>query len=120
MAFKSWLAKLVLSLFKLLFIYPAILFAILVLGFTDAWKSGVVMLVSALLIRLLLRRDTFISARPVGKAKPKQPGGFPGFYNEGGTSPPQLSDIYFDLASHLKEQEEIIRIIREDERRSTK
>ncbi|RAP75017.1 hypothetical protein [Paenibacillus montanisoli] len=121
MAFKKWLARLLLSLFTLLFIYPAILFAVLVLGFTDAWKPAAVMLASALLLRIILQREVARiqpARKPVRKAKPskRQQGSFPGLYNEDGEPPPQLSDIYFDLATHLREQEEILRIIKEQNR----
>ncbi|SDX73773.1 hypothetical protein [Paenibacillus sp. CF384] len=108
-AFKSLLTKLLILLFTLLFIYPAIVFAMLVLGFTDSWKSGTVMLVSALLLRFILKREV-AKLPPIRRMKQEQLGSFPGVYtNE--ESPPQLSDIYYDIAAKLREEEEIVRIV---------
>ncbi|SFT27793.1 hypothetical protein [Paenibacillus sp. BC26] len=108
-AFKSLLTKLLILLFTLLFIYPAILFAMLVLGFSDSWKSGTVMLVSALLLRFILKREV-AKLPPIRSVKEDRLGSFSGYYNDE-ESPPQLSDIYYDIAAKLKEQEEIVRIV---------
>ncbi|XEC92988.1 hypothetical protein AB6A23_16545 [Paenibacillus tarimensis] len=52
--FKTAVSKLCILLFNYIFIYPAIILSLLVLGLTSSWKSGVVMLVSALLLKIVL------------------------------------------------------------------
>ncbi|MBM7566084.1 hypothetical protein [Paenibacillus sacheonensis] len=131
--FKSFLAKSAIELFLLLFIYPAIGLALLVLGFTSSWKSGTIMLVSALLLRFVLKREAAAirpmrrgkrwGRRPRGKRQRGQTGGnglkdrFPGEF-ERGVSPPQLSDIYADMAAQLREQEALLAMLRQQERRA--
>ncbi|QHT59612.1 hypothetical protein GXP70_06365 [Paenibacillus lycopersici] len=125
--FKSFLTRFTIELFLLLFVYPAIGFALLVLGFTSSWKSGTLMLVSALLLRFALKREAaasrpgFRASRSRGTRRSasrsaKQPNGFGGFYDQG-SAPPQLSDIYQDMATQMREQEALLKIIREQEAR---
>ncbi|MBO7747652.1 hypothetical protein I8J29_26035 [Paenibacillus sp. MWE-103] len=119
-AFTSFLARLLIFLFTAVFIYPAILLAFLVLGFTASWKSGVVMLISALLLLFVLKREAAaLPAVPRGRMRPfgrKRPAvralsRFPGEYDRE-ASPPQLSDIYFDLAARMKEDEELLHMLK--------
>ncbi|WP_141501416.1 hypothetical protein [Paenibacillus luteus] len=46
--------KLLAVLFTLLFIIPAILFSILVLGMTESWQSGTVMLATSILLLIIV------------------------------------------------------------------
>ncbi|MFC4810579.1 hypothetical protein [Paenibacillus sp. GCM10023250] len=120
-AFTSLLARLMIFLFTAVFIYPAMLLAFLVLGFTSSWKSGVVMLVSALLLLFVLKREAAaLPPAPRGRLRPfgrkrrsvRALSRFPGEYDDRETSPPQLSDIYFDLAARMKEDEELLYILK--------
>ncbi|NBD23914.1 hypothetical protein [Paenibacillus glycinis] len=122
--FKSLLTKTLIRLFTAFFVYPAILFACLVLGFTSSWKSGTVMLVSALLLLLVLKREA-AAIRPAGvwrttrKRKPRRgtPAGkrplgyFPDAFDSA-ACPPQLSEIYSDMAAQLREQETLLALLR--------
>jgi len=108
--------KLVVHLFSLLFIFPAILFSILVLCLTDNFKSGMVMLISALILHVIVkfsrysqslsqgdhgleRRETEIfSDRPYEKE-----------------SPPPLVDIYREIDCWNGETEVLHRMIRNRE-----
>jgi hypothetical protein len=118
--FKSFLTRFAIDLFSLLFIYPAIVFAMLVLGFTSSWKSGTLMLVSALLLRFVLKREAAAARTAVRQTRGKSSGRtlnpFPGIYDDQ-ASPPQLSDIYYDMAAHMREQEALLAMIREQEER---
>ena len=51
---KNIITVILLSLFTYLFIYPAILFAILILGFTTSWSSGISMLTAAIILKIIV------------------------------------------------------------------
>ncbi|QHW31206.1 hypothetical protein GZH47_10275 [Paenibacillus rhizovicinus] len=127
--FKLFLTKFTIELFLLVFIYPAIVFALLVLGFTSSWKSGTLMLVSALLLRFVLKREAaairpgFRKSRTRTRARRSRGGPaskalrpFPGVYDHE-ASPPQLSDIYYDIAAQMKEQEALLAMLKAQEKR---
>ncbi|AZN39749.1 hypothetical protein [Paenibacillus albus] len=106
----TWLIRLLITMFTVVFIYPAIAFACLVIGFTPSWRSGLLMLVSALLLRIILKWE-MRQMKPMRRsAGVQQLSHFPGRYEEE-ASPPPLSDIYYDIASDLREQERIMIII---------
>ncbi|SEO52013.1 hypothetical protein [Paenibacillus sp. OV219] len=106
----SWLIRLLIATFTVVFIYPAIAFACLVIGFTPSWRSGLLMLGSALLLRVILKWETR-KMRPIRRsAGEQQLSIFPGMY-EDEASPPPLSDIYYDIASDMREQERIMNIV---------
>ena len=52
---KLFISRLFILLFTYLFIGPAIIFSVLVLGLTSSWKSGLFMLGSALLLQIIVK-----------------------------------------------------------------
>jgi hypothetical protein len=94
------LVKLFVALFSLLFVFPAVIFSVLVLGLTDSWKSGTVMLVSSFILVIIVRLNSVNQPSPRRMKKYKasswemSPAALSPFRNE---NPPPLSDIYRDL-----------------------
>ncbi|REE67986.1 hypothetical protein A8990_14035 [Paenibacillus taihuensis] len=112
----SWLIRLLIATVTVVFIYPAIGFACLVIGFTSSWRSGLWMLGSALLMLVILKWESrqFRPARRSGRSTVVQElGQFPGVYDND-ASPPPLSDIYYDIAKGLREQECLLDLLNKD------
>lgn len=112
----SWLIRLLIATFTAVFIYPAIGFACLVIGFTPSWRSGLLMLGSSLLMLGIVKWEAkqLSSTRRGSRAhEVQQLSRFPGIYDEE-TSPPPLSDIYYDIAEGLREQEVLINLLNRD------
>lgn len=104
----SLFLKLMITLFSLLFIFPALVFSILVLCLTDDLKSGTVMLVAALFLLVLIKmynQNQFIYRSERHYAE--------GYYQNG--KPPPLGDFYFEMDRWKGETDELSRLIREGE-----
>lgn len=92
------LVKLAVALFSLLFVFPALIFSVLVLGLTDSWKSGTVMLISSLILIIIVRINS--ESQPASRQTKKVdswemgPITLSAFHNQ---NPPPLSDIYRDM-----------------------
>ncbi|WP_054024594.1 hypothetical protein [Bacillus sp. FJAT-28004] len=112
----TFFLKLILNLFSLLFIFPAILFSILVLFLTDNLKSGMVMLISALILHSIVklssinhsfsREDHYYS---IDHLERESFGKWPNTKE----TPPPLDEIYRDIDCWNGETEALFRIIRE-------
>jgi len=112
------LMKLVMKLFSLLFIFPAILFSILVLCLTDELKSGMVMLVCALILHIIVKLSSFNISFPqrvryyvTDQWERESFGEWPNAKE----TPPPLDEIYRDIDVWNSETETVFRIIRERE-----
>ncbi|WP_141680208.1 hypothetical protein [Bacillus sp. FJAT-26390] len=108
------LVKLFVALFSLLFVFPAVIFSVLVLGLTDSWKSGTVMLVSSFILFIIVRFNgsNQPSPRRIKKYEASSwemsPVTLASFRNE---NPPPLSDIYRDLDLQDGEADVLYKII---------
>lgn len=100
---KEMLSNLFLFLFTHLFIYPAIIFSILILGLTTSWRSGLSMLISALMLKIIVK--FYSRNKHVYPSKSKRD---PRILSE--TSiyyevPPPLSEIYYEVTVQQREQD---------------
>jgi hypothetical protein len=108
------LVKLTVALFSLLFVFPAIIFSVLVLGLTDSWKSGTVMLVSSLILILIVRINSENQPKPRRMKKYASnswemgPVTLSAFHNQ---NPPPLSDIYRDMELQHGEADVLCKLI---------
>jgi hypothetical protein len=95
----NYLWRFLLQLFSFLFIFPAILFSILVLALTDSWESGTVMLVSALILKIVVHIH-YMSV-PTSRRKQQitpsheENSAFEALFDH--ETPPPLSDIYREI-----------------------
>ncbi len=98
---KLFISRLFLLLFTYLFIGPAIIFSVLILGLTSSWKSGLFMLGSALLLQIIVKlySMSIYIRRKSGRGRE--------LYLDG-EAPPPLSEIYFDIFTQHREQELLI------------
>jgi hypothetical protein len=106
--------KLLAALFALLFVIPAILFSVLVLGMTESWQSGTVMLATSILLLIIVDLQAK-SYAPNRRSKNKES------HLDGDVSeweigrnervPPPLSDLYDDLREQELETEIVYRTI---------
>ncbi|HTG70717.1 MAG TPA: hypothetical protein VL921_15775 [Candidatus Udaeobacter sp.] len=107
--------KLFIALFTLLFIFPAIIFSVLVLGLTDSWKSGTVMLISALILKMIMHFN-YIS-QPPSRTRNKIASRRieSGYYMEtqfrNQPPPPPLSDIYREIDLQYGENDVLYKTI---------
>lgn len=97
----DYIWRFLLQLFNFLFIFPAILFSVLVLSLTDSWKSGTIMLVSSLILKMILhiyymsiptsrgKKEIFLSNEERRAMEAE-------FNNQ---NPPPLSDIYREIGA---------------------
>lgn len=106
----DYIWRFVLQLFNFLFIFPAILFSVLVLSLTDSWKSGTIMLVSSLILKIVVH--IYYMSIPTSRRKMEIP-----LSNEERTAmealfnnqtPPPLSDIYREIGARNLENEILI------------
>ncbi|MBW7455514.1 hypothetical protein ACFOLF_25585 [Paenibacillus sepulcri] len=98
----NFLLKPLILLFTCLFIYPAIIFSVLVLGLTSSWKSGIVMLSLALLLLIIVKICSI--NLPICRTSNRElriPHDPP--IHE--THPPPLGDIYHEIMFQHHEQE---------------
>lgn len=100
---KRFLLKLFIFLFTFLFIFPAIIFSVLVLGLTNSWKSGTLMLVSSLILKIVV--DLSDRSKPSSHKKTEitlsngeRRVSFENQFND--QVPPSLSDIYREIDSY--------------------
>lgn len=111
--------KLFIALFTLLFIFPAIIFSVLVLGLTDSWKSGTVMLISAVILKMIMHFN-YISQHSPSRTRNKiasrrREGSYyreTQFRNQT-QSPPPLSDIYREIDLQYGENDLLYKTILE-------
>lgn len=115
----SLLLKLVTTLFSLLFIFPALIFSILVLTLTDNAKSGTVMLITVLILYILVKCNNLnhsFSQREndngAGRWEQEASGDW-SFHNE--SPPPPLDEIYFEIDCWNEETNQLFQIIRDRE-----
>lgn len=106
----DYIWRFVLQLFNFLFIFPAILFSVLVLSLTDSWKSGTIMLVSSLILKIVVH--IYYMSIPTSRRKMEIP-----LSNEERTAmealfnnqtPPPLSDIYREIGAQNLENDILI------------
>ncbi|MFC5649896.1 hypothetical protein ACFPYJ_12345 [Paenibacillus solisilvae] len=103
--FKIFLSRFLMLLFTSLFICPAIIFSVLVLGLTSSWKSGAFMLGTALLLQLTVKLYSINLLIHRNKERERR------FTLESlgnNEVPPPLSEIYLELLSQQREQELIV------------
>lgn len=110
--------KLFIALFTLLFIFPAIIFSVLVLGLTDSWKPGTVMLISALILKMIMHFNYISQPSPSRTrnkiASRRREGSYymeKQFRNQ--TPPPPLSDIYHEIDLQYGENDLLYKTILE-------
>lgn len=110
--------KLFIALFTLLFIFPAIIFSVLVLGLTDSWKPGTVMLISALILKMIMHFNYISQPSPSRTrnkiASRRREGSYymeKQFRNQ--TPPPPLSDIYREIDLQYGENDLLYKTILE-------
>ncbi|MDQ8737737.1 hypothetical protein [Paenibacillus sp. LHD-38] len=114
--------KLVIFLFTLLFIIPAIIFSVLVIGLTDNLKSGVMMLISVVVLKIIVKfngvnhsseaRSKSYHSRMWGRSI------FDARLNQNNlkhSPPPPLIDIYREIDDRNGETEKIYRLIAQHE-----
>jgi hypothetical protein len=114
----TFFLKLILNLFSLLFIFPAILFSILVLCLTDNLKSGMVMLISALILHSIVKLSSINYSFSRGDhyyTKDHLERESFGNWPNANETPPPLDEIYRDIDCWNGETEALFRIIRERE-----
>ena len=99
---KLFISRFFILLFTYLFIGPAIIFSVLVLGLTSSWKSGLFMLGSALLLQIIVKLYSMSIhiRRKSGRGR--------GRSLDDEAPPPPLSEIYFDIFTQHREQELLI------------
>lgn len=110
--------KLIIHLLSLLFIFPAILFSILVLCLTDNVKSGMVMLISALILHVLVKISGYSHSLSQGDHKYRIDRRETEIFSEWSyekESPPPLVDIYREIDCWNGETEALYRMIRNRE-----
>lgn len=114
--------KLVIFLFTLLFIIPAILFSVLVIGLTDHLKSGAFMLVSALVLKIMVKLNGInprSSARKRSYSSMDRENSAFGNWSPqvhfDDNPPPPLRDIYIEIDDQKRETEKLHRLIIEQE-----
>lgn len=109
--------KLFIALFTFLFIFPAIIFSVLVLGLTDSWKSGTVMLISSLILKMIMHYIDISQPPPSStRNKIRARGKEIGYYMETqyrNQIPPPLSDIYREIDLQYGENDLLYKTILE-------
>lgn len=109
--------KLFIALFTLLFIFPAIIFSVLVLGLTDSWKSGTVMLISALILKMIMHfnyinlHSSFRTRKR--SASRRREGSYHKETQFRNQTPPPLSDIYREIDLQYGENDLLYKTILE-------
>jgi hypothetical protein len=101
MDMKIFISRLFILLFTYLFIGPAIIFSVLVLGLTSSWKSGLFMLGSALVLQIIVK----LYSMSIHIRRKSRRGRGRSLDDE---APPPLSEIYFDIFTQHREQELLI------------
>lgn len=94
------LLKLFIFLFTFLFIFPAIFFSVLVLGLTDSWKSGTLMLISSLILIIIvnlnvMNKPSSRKKKEISLCNGERRMSFETQFND--HVPPPLSEIYRDI-----------------------
>ena len=109
--------KLFIALFTLLFIFPAIIFSVLVLGLTDSWKSGTVMLISALILKMMMHFNYISQPSPSRSrnkiASRRREGSYYLETQLRNQAPPTLSDIYREIDLQCGENDLLYKTILE-------
>ncbi|RCW48963.1 hypothetical protein DFP97_105148 [Paenibacillus prosopidis] len=113
----DYIWRFLLQVFNFLFIFPAILFSVLVLSLTDSWKSGTVMLVSALILKMIVH--IYYMSIPTSRGKKEiflsneERRAMEALFNN--QTPPPLSDIYREIGAQNLENDVLIGITPERE-----
>lgn len=106
----DYIWRFLLQLFNFLFIFPAILFSVLVLGLTDSWKSGTVMLASSLILKFVVHIQWM--SIPTSRRKKEitlvneERRALEAIFNN--RTPPPLSDIYREIGAQNLEDDVLI------------
>lgn len=106
----DYIWRFLLQIFNFLFIFPAILFSVLVLSLTDSWKSGTVMLVSALILKIVVYIHGISIPASRGKKEiflsNEERRAMEALFNN--QTPPPLSDIYREIGAQNLENDILI------------